>query len=69
VSDREHAEQFQCVLVEALLSFGEVPKQIEVKPTAGASTSPFRINDIIPDGHFARLWPFFEAEAAERVSG
>jgi hypothetical protein len=51
VSDREHVGQFQCVLVEAPPFFGEVLKPINVKPAAGVSRKPFKLNDMIPDGH------------------
>jgi hypothetical protein len=51
VSDREHAERLQCVLVEASPFFGEVFKPIEVKPATGVPRKPFKLNDMIPDGH------------------
>jgi hypothetical protein len=51
VSDREHTEQFQKLFVEASPFFGEVFKRTEVKPAADASRKPFRVNDMIPDGH------------------
>jgi hypothetical protein len=51
---REHAERFQCVLVEASPFFIEVFKPIEVKPAAGVPRKPFKLNDMIPHGHLVR---------------
>jgi hypothetical protein len=51
VSDREHAERLQCVVVEASPFFGDVFKPIEVKPAAGVPRKPFKLNGMIPDGH------------------